>query len=267
MLVAHPDPLPDSRAVPLPFSRSHIERLGVRLVAGPEPDDSDIEELHRLLEAYDGVLTATLTRVRDAIGVAPTSRVKNSGTILEKLHRQGGSWLKSMHDIAGMRIVSAGDRNAQDTIVSELIQLFGGEPRAPRIIDRREKPSHGYRAVHVIVFPDEVQVEIQVRTHWQHEWADMFEKLADRVGRDIRYGAPPEQSLPQADRVTYTARIAVVGQALAVADLISAVENAEAANPGAPQLEGFRRGVFTSLTGLRQSIELLGADGPLLSDS
>lgn len=81
MLVAHPDPLADSPVVPLPFSRSHIERLGERLIAGDEPDDADIEELHRLLEAYDVVLTATLTRVREAIDVAPTSRVKNTGTI------------------------------------------------------------------------------------------------------------------------------------------------------------------------------------------
>ncbi|MGH3722296.1 MAG: hypothetical protein ACRDRI_26350 [Pseudonocardiaceae bacterium] len=35
-------------------------------------------------------------------------------------------------------------------------------------------------------------MEIQLRTQLQHEWVDLFEKLADRVGRGIRYGEPPE---------------------------------------------------------------------------
>jgi ppGpp synthetase/RelA/SpoT-type nucleotidyltranferase len=37
------------------------------------------------------------------------------------------------------------------------------------VIDRRAEPMHGYRAVHVIVFPDGAPIEIQVRTAWQHE--------------------------------------------------------------------------------------------------
>jgi ppGpp synthetase/RelA/SpoT-type nucleotidyltranferase len=36
------------------------------------------------------------------------------------------------------------------------------------VIDRREKPSHGYRAVHVIVECGGRMVEIQVRTELQH---------------------------------------------------------------------------------------------------
>jgi ppGpp synthetase/RelA/SpoT-type nucleotidyltranferase len=49
----------------------------------------------------------------------------------------------------------------------------------------------GYAAVHVIVFPEGTPIEIQIRTAWQHEWAELFEKLADLVGRGIRYGEPP----------------------------------------------------------------------------
>jgi hypothetical protein len=40
------------------------------------------------------------------------------------------------------------------------------------------------------VFPDGFPVEIQVRTRLQHEWAELFEKLADQLGRGIRYGEP-----------------------------------------------------------------------------
>ncbi|RKQ86618.1 ppGpp synthetase/RelA/SpoT-type nucleotidyltransferase [Solirubrobacter pauli] len=217
------------------------------MIARDDPADADITELHQLLEAYDDVLTATLTRVRDAIDVAPTSRVKNTGTILEKLERHGGSWLKSIHDLAGMRIVVDRDRNAQDALVSELIKLFGDEAREPKVIDRRESPSHGYRAVHVIVFPEDMAVEIQVRTRWQHEWADMFEKLADRVGRDIRYGQPPE---------TEVARL-LVGAADAVAGMIGAVEQIEAIDPANASLVGYRRDIAASLHRQRGLIERL----------
>lgn len=33
-------------------------------------------------------------------------------------------------------------------------------------------------------------VEIQLRTARQHQWAELFEKLADKWGRAIRYGGP-----------------------------------------------------------------------------
>jgi len=271
MLVGYPDPLADSTVVALPFSRSHIERLGARLIAEAEPPEADIAELHQLLEAYDEVLTGTLTRVRAAMDVAPTSRVKNTGTILEKLHRHGGSWLKSMHDLAGMRIVNGANRNEQDTLVRQLIELFADEPREPRVIDRRENPSHGYRAVHVIAFPEDMAVEIQVRSRWQHEWADMFEKVADLIGRDIRYGAPPEHWQAESKRAAFSApeaalydaeyrmRQGVVTVAVLVADLIGLAEEMEKILPTAPELAGYRRETAENLVDLRRRIEQVRA--------
>ena len=38
---------------------------------------------------------------------------------------------------------------------------------------------------------DGVSIEIQIRTLLQHLWADLMERLADRLGRQIRYGEPP----------------------------------------------------------------------------
>ena len=56
------------------------------------------------------------------------------------------------------------------------------------IMDRRDRPSHGYRAVHIIVRPNKRPVEIQVRTALQHRWAELSEKAADTFGIDIKYG-------------------------------------------------------------------------------
>jgi hypothetical protein len=58
-------------------------------------------------------------------------------------------------------------------------------------MDRRAETSHGYRAVHVIISLEGVSIEVQVRTLLQHCWADLMERLADRFGRQIRYGGSP----------------------------------------------------------------------------
>src|SRR5690606_20276899 len=89
---------------------------------------------------------------------------------------------------APMRIVGGPNRREQDETVARVVELFQLEAPEPKVIDRRAHPVHGYSAVHVIVFPEGVPVEIQIRTTWQHEWAEVFEKLADAVGRGIRYG-------------------------------------------------------------------------------
>jgi hypothetical protein len=59
-------------------------------------------------------------------------------------------------------------------------------------VDRRATPSHGYRAVHVVVRVDDCLCEIQVRTRGQHVWAEVVERLADHWGRQIRYGGDPD---------------------------------------------------------------------------
>jgi ppGpp synthetase/RelA/SpoT-type nucleotidyltranferase len=210
-----------------------------------------------------------IARVRDQLSLAPTSRIKNTGTILEKLRRNGGSGLKSMQDLGGMRIVGAFDRRGQDEVVQHVCDLFAGEARAPKVIDRRIEPMHGYAAGHVIVFPDDAPIEIQVRTEWQHEWAELFEKLADRVGRGIRYGEPPVvwwtdaefEAMDTASRevthISYDLRMTMVRLALAIAGMAAAVEDGVLSAPGDPELDEARRTVDRYLVEFRQSVEEL----------
>jgi ppGpp synthetase/RelA/SpoT-type nucleotidyltranferase len=179
--------------MPRPFSNSEIERLGGRLARKPGPPDSvDLAQLLELLSAYSVALDEATERVRAVIGFAPSARVKNTGTILEKLDRYGGSWLKSIQDLAGMRVVRSQSRAEQDALTDEIAAIFAGELKEPKIIDRRVHPVQGYRAVHVVVYPDAFPIEIQIRTQMQHVWAEVFEKLADALGRGIRYGEPAE---------------------------------------------------------------------------
>ncbi|MHB1570601.1 MAG: RelA/SpoT domain-containing protein [Solirubrobacteraceae bacterium] len=219
--------------VPRPLSKSALERLGRRLVASDPPRRADIEQLHVLLAAYGPVLSSAVDRVSEEVGLIPSSRVKTTSTIMEKLRRNGGHTLSSIHDLAGMRLVVPGGRAAQDQMAERIRGVFMDGVRAPRTIDRRLEPVQGYRAVHVIVYPDGYPIEVQVRTEWQHMWAEWFERVADQYGRGIRYGDPPvrggdsagkmvESMIRMADQIAEaeesgsTPPLSAVGLALAV---------------------------------------------------
>lgn len=61
-------------------------------------------------------------------------------------------------------------------------------------IDRRERPSHGYRAIHVIVRMLGCDVELQIRTKLQDLWAQLSERIADEVSDPmVKYGGGPDQ--------------------------------------------------------------------------
>ncbi len=127
------------------------------------------------------------------MGFKPTTRVKTTGTLTEKLVREHGIQLTRINDVAGARIVVAGGRASQAEAVSAIVKNFtsSGE-KQPQIIDRRSDPRQGYRAVHVVVFINRFAIEVQVRTQLQDSWAQIFERVADQWGRQIRYGGEAE---------------------------------------------------------------------------
>lgn len=75
----------------------------------------------------------------------------------------------------------------QDEVAATIVAAFPGSV----LLDRRETPSFGYRAVHVIAQVSGCHVEIQLRTHYQDTWAQTMEFFGDRWGREIRYGGEP----------------------------------------------------------------------------
>lgn len=168
---------------PLPISRSALDKLGKRLCRGSISAD-DQEQLELVLESYQTTLDVVQRRLAE-FGMAPTSRVKSTGTLIDKLGR--GTSFKSLQDVAGCRVVVDGGRADQDVVVSQVIEGFGPDTK---VIDRRTSPMFGYRAVHVIVVSDSMPVEVQVRTVAQDTWAQTMERLADAWGRGVRYGEP-----------------------------------------------------------------------------
>jgi hypothetical protein len=122
------------------------------------------------------------------IGLAATVRLKTSQTIIDKLRRDRASDLRTIQDLAGARIVRPMTLDQQDAVRDQIVRIW---PNA-RVVDRRENPSSGYRAIHIIPIQDGCPVEIQLRTHYQDVWAQTMERFGDIWGRAIRYGGEPD---------------------------------------------------------------------------
>jgi ppGpp synthetase/RelA/SpoT-type nucleotidyltranferase len=167
-------------------SKTQIDRLGGRLKQGPHTE-SDLRLLDEYRRSFGEACEAVVRTIRE-LGEAPTARLaKSTLSIVEKLRRESIR-LSQMQDIAGCRVVVA-DIMQQDELVASLRTAFP----AAAVIDRRDNPSYGYRAVHVIAEVSEKPVEIQVRSSLQHLWAELSEKSSDVLDPAIKYGGGPEE--------------------------------------------------------------------------
>lgn len=174
-----------------------MNRLGERLANADVPADADVAALVEHQRSLAVALAVARAAVDGAVVRLPTDthvritqREKTIATIVDKLKR--GTPLATMQDLVGVRLVAAVGLAKQDRLVDDIARPF--DPAHTRRKDRREDPSHGYRAVHVVVTVNRMPVEIQVRTDYQHVWANANEWLADRWGRGIRYGLAPDAS-------------------------------------------------------------------------
>ena len=168
--------------MPKEISKTQTDRLGDRLKKGniTEEDLRLLDEHRRsFMTAYENVVEV----IRNELLLQPTGRpAKSTTSISEKLRRESIR-LTQIQDIAGCRLIVT-DIARQELVVRLLSSVFLGAT----ISDRRVRPSHGYRAIHIIVNREDKPVEIQVRTALQHLWAELSEKLSDVIDPAIKYG-------------------------------------------------------------------------------
>lgn len=122
---------------------------------------------------------------------AITWRIKTIDTLREKLQREPQFPLVNIYDIAGVRFEAEMTLDEQDTVVDAIEAYF--RDRGVRVDrkDYREGAGHsGYRAVHLLLHLA-ARVEVQIRTEIQGHWPNVYEVLADRYGREIRYDQLP----------------------------------------------------------------------------
>jgi putative GTP pyrophosphokinase len=168
-------------------SKTQIDKLGERLKVGAY-SESDLRDLDEYRRSFGEAFAHISGSIHQHLHLNPSGRPeKSTGAIVEKLRRESVR-LSQVQDIAGCRIVVP-TVHEQNHAALSLLQLF---PCAVQV-DRRKRPSHGYRAVHVIAKWRDKLVEIQVRTFLQQAWAEASELAADLVDPSLKYGRGPEE--------------------------------------------------------------------------
>lgn len=179
-----------------PWSRRALRRLGEAMVAG-SPVPSECPQYDDVM-LWHGDLAAEVARIVSTTqwsalngGTLPASgRAKTHDTLVQKLVREQHLSLDQVQDLAGVRVDGDFTLDVQFALANEVAAHFGDRSI---VKDIRNNPHSGYRAVHVWVRCPAGRVEIQFRTVEQSLWANTYERLADRIGRNIRYGELPDE--------------------------------------------------------------------------
>lgn len=167
------------------ISNSQIDRVGDRLRSSVATD-ADIQLLETYRLSFAGAFESVLRVIRNVLQLEPAGRpAKSTLSIGDKLRRESLR-LKQMQDVAGCRVVVS-DVVKQDEVVRCLTTAFPDT----LVIDRRRAPSHGYRAVHVVVRQGGLPVEVQVRTELEQSWTQISERFSDVLDPDVKYGGGP----------------------------------------------------------------------------
>lgn len=164
------------------LSNAKIDKLGKRMRSGDIDEAALIElELFRSLffPAYAYVESILMRTLKFEITGRPS---KSTVAIVDKLGRESIR-LSQMQDIAGCRILTT-NIASQEAICQKVTLMLGDVA----VDDKRNAPTNGYRAVHLVYKHNGRPVEIQVRTRLQHVWSEISEKISDVYGHSIKYG-------------------------------------------------------------------------------
>ncbi len=177
------------------MSHSQVDRLGDAL-RGSKPTVTDLKDLDAFRRTFGPSYDFVMATLRSELGLEPTGRpAKSTSAIREKLVRESIR-LSQMQDIAGCRVIVSNIVN-QDELLESMKRVFADS----EIVDRRIKPSHGYRAVHMVVRHAGKRVEIQIRSRLQHLWAELSERAADVLDPAIKYGGGDKEVRDHIDQI------------------------------------------------------------------
>lgn len=122
---------------------------------------------------------------RAGIAADVTQRLKREPTIIEKLaERETGLDLSRMQDIGGCRVVVE-DIHDLRTTQSEIHRLWQVEITMVRDYVASPRRS-GYRAVHIVLLRKGLPLEVQLRTTWMHDWAELVENISGELGINFK---------------------------------------------------------------------------------
>jgi putative GTP pyrophosphokinase len=175
-----------------PQSKTEIDQLGETLKHTPVSEASLIA-LDQFRLTFGSAIDQVRRALNEQCGVQCSLRPsKSTPSIIAKLIRQPTLRLTQIQDIAGLRVIVK-DYAEQDTLRDKVVAIY---PDC-KIYDRREKPSFGYRAVHLVMKVEGALVELQIRTEFQHAWAQMSEVMADFYGHNAKYENSQEKRIKE----------------------------------------------------------------------
>jgi ppGpp synthetase/RelA/SpoT-type nucleotidyltranferase len=177
--------------MPLPISKKQVRQIGKMLASEAMHPSSLLYQPYQDFMAHcDSEQVRLENLLKDGLDskLSISGRRKSRNTLREKLQALSTMQLTHIRDLVGVRIVGEMTLDQQDQLANEFVEKLGIKTE---LVDRRIKPNNGYRALHIEVKLDGITGEIQIRTPLQSAWADSFERLADKWGRQIRYGDPP----------------------------------------------------------------------------
>lgn len=172
-------------------------------------DDDDLADAVGVIVDYRSGFQDPLKKVtvglrqfvgRESSEVTVGQRLKRNPQILNKLGRFSSMRLTQMEDIAGCRAILPGGAPE----VSGVLKRIRRNWEVLRIEDYVSSPkSTGYRAIHVVVRRDGHPVEIQLRTPFQHEWAEAVERWAALTRFPLKDGEGPPDLLSYLELVAW----------------------------------------------------------------
>ncbi len=228
-------------------SKTQSDRLGDRLKKG-NISEADLRLLDTYRRSFTKAYEVVIVTIQQELELEPTGRPAKSTTSISEKLRRDTIRLTQIQDIAGCRLVVL-DIVTQDSVTQSLSNLF----EDITIVDRRQHPSYGYRAVHVIVKCYGKLIKIQVRTMLQHLWAELSEKFSDVVDPAIKYGGS-DKDPQEALMVLHTASIAIAREESYETELAGVYESLISADQLIDEKQQQIAEIQSDLSSLRQKM-------------
>lgn len=192
------------------YTISEIDHAGSLLTQDPQNEDA-LEKLNSWrafhTQFLDEIISKTLSNLVKNINeqkdfsISISSRPKRTTSIINKLQRLPRLRLSQIQDIVGIRyVVTPKNIQVNDsswftdfiTKQKEYLPNYFTIKRTSNYIDRPRET--GYRAVHFVLEYknpeqpkfDNLQFELQIRTHYQHLWAMAVETIDMVYGKSLK---------------------------------------------------------------------------------
>ena len=177
-------------------SRSKVRKAGstLRDYAAGNASEEEREEALRVIKLYRALHSRPMLLINNQlryhaqathVDAKVSQRLKRENTIIDKItNRESKIDLSRMVDIGGLRVVVP----SMDDLVKyhkAVAVALNEQITATKDYVANPRPS-GYRAIHLHLKRDGVQIEVQLRTQLMHAWAELDESMSSITSTNLK---------------------------------------------------------------------------------